>query len=112
MCAHLSGMIMQPCFRVEKIDYRRFRGSISGLGFAYCDFYQHNARAEMISRGPESRTHITRRMRPSAAAPPEPAAPMRAAPIQSAPVVSVQSSPMASPQSPEQQPLPEAAKSR
>src|SRR5262249_5723862 len=36
MCAHLSGMIMQPCFRVERIDYRRFRGSIAGLGFAYC----------------------------------------------------------------------------
>jgi hypothetical protein len=34
MCAHLSGMILQPCFRVEKIDYRRFRGSIAGLGFA------------------------------------------------------------------------------
>ena len=50
MCAHLSGMIIQPCFRVEKIDYRRFRGSISGLGFAYCDFYQHNPRAEMMSR--------------------------------------------------------------
>src|ERR1700738_4944131 len=87
MCAHLSGMIMQPCFRVEKIDYRRFRGSIAGLGFAYCDFYKHNARAEMISRGPESRPHITPRMRPSAAAPPEPAAPMQAAPVQSAPVV-------------------------
>jgi hypothetical protein len=50
MCAHLSGMILQPCFRVEKIDYRRFRGSIAGLGFAYCDFYKHDARAEMISR--------------------------------------------------------------
>jgi hypothetical protein len=24
MCAHLSGVILQPCFRVEKIDYRRF----------------------------------------------------------------------------------------
>src|SRR5271169_1285868 len=58
MCAHLSGMIMQPCFRVEKIDYRRFRGSISGLGFAYCDFYQHNPRAEMMSRLPEPRTRI------------------------------------------------------
>ena len=55
MCAHLSGMIMQPCFRVEKIDYRRFRGSIAGLGFAYCDFYQHNTRAEMMSRLPEPR---------------------------------------------------------
>jgi hypothetical protein len=55
MCAHLSGMIMQPCFRVEKIDYRRFRGSIAGLGFAYCDFYQRNPRAEMMSRPPEPR---------------------------------------------------------
>jgi hypothetical protein len=70
MCAHLSSMILQPCFRVEKIDYRRFRGSIAGLGFAYCDFYKHDARAEMISRGPESRTHVTRRMPPSASAHP------------------------------------------
>jgi hypothetical protein len=113
MCAHLSSMILQPCFRVEKIDYRRFRGSIAGLGFAYCDFYKHDARAEMISRGPESRTHITRRQLPSASAHPSGrAAPMQADAAQSAPVVSVESSPMASPQSPEQAPLPEPAKSR
>ncbi len=62
MCAHLSGLPMQPCFRVEKIDYRSFRGSIAGLGFAYCDFSQHNARAQIISRGPEPRTRITSRM--------------------------------------------------
>lgn len=117
MCAHLSGMIMQPCFRVEKIDYRRFRGSISGLGFAYCDFYQHNARADMISRGPEPRTRFTSRTPPAAAQAPR-TAPVQAAPAQSAPVVSVQSSPMAPPPQ-EQQPLqqqkqpaaaPEAAK--
>jgi hypothetical protein len=97
MCAHLSGMIMQPCFRVEKIDYRRFRGSISGLGFAYCDFYQHNPRAEMMSRLPEPRTRITSRTAPPAAAQPGRTAPFQAAPGQSAPVVSVQSSPMAAP---------------
>jgi hypothetical protein len=98
MCAHLSGMIMQPCFRVEKIDYRRFRGSISGLGFAYCDFYQHNPRAEMMSRLPEPRTRITsRRTAPPAAAQPGRTAPFQAAPAQSAPVVSVQSAPMAPP---------------
>jgi hypothetical protein len=86
MCAHLSGLPMQPCFRVEKIDYRRFRGSIAGLGFAYCDFAQHNARAEMISRGPEPRTRVTSRM-------PAPAAPAQTAPVvpvQAAPVVPVQ----------------------
>jgi hypothetical protein len=114
MCAHLSGMIMQPCFRVEKIDYRRFRGSISGLGFAYCDFYQHNPRAEMMSRLPEPRTRITSRTAPPAAAQPGRTAPFQAAPGQSAPVVSVQSSPMAAPPQeqqaqPQQQPAAAAA---
>ena len=45
VCAHLKGLIVTPCFRVQKIDYHSFRGSISGLGFAYCDFKQHNPRA-------------------------------------------------------------------
>jgi hypothetical protein len=45
MCAHLAGLPIEPCFRVQKIDYRSFRGSISGLSFAYCDFYQRNPRA-------------------------------------------------------------------
>ena len=97
MCAHLSGMMLTPCFRVEKIDYRRFRGSIAGLGFAYCDFAQHNARADMISRLPEPRTRMTSRMAPPAGAQPAPTAPLQAAPAQPAPVVSVQSSPMAPP---------------
>jgi hypothetical protein len=53
MCAHLSGLPLTPCFRVQKIDYRSFRGSIAGLGFAYCDFYQHNPRPQMVSGPPE-----------------------------------------------------------
>jgi hypothetical protein len=44
MCAHLAGLPIEPCFRVQKIDYRSFRGSIAGLSFAYCDFYQRNPR--------------------------------------------------------------------
>lgn len=90
MCAHLSGLPMQPCFRVQKIDYRSFRGSIAGLGFAYCDFSQHNARAQMISRGPEPRTRITSRI-------PAPvlAAPAQALPLQTAPVVPVEAIPVA-----------------
>jgi hypothetical protein len=98
MCAHLTGMMLTPCFRVEKIDYRRFRGSLSGLGFAYCDFAQHNARAEMISRAPDlPRTRMTSRVPPPPGMPAAPASP-------SAPVVSVQSAPMAPPQ-PQQQPV-------
>ena len=54
MCAHLNGLPMQPCFRVQKLDYRSFRGSISGLGFAYCDFYRHDPRGQLTS-GPVER---------------------------------------------------------
>lgn len=62
VCAHLSGLPLEPCFRIQKIDYRSFRGSISGFGFAYCDFQQHNARAQMIthSASPESATAARR----------------------------------------------------
>src|ERR1700728_3761386 len=34
MCAHLPGLIITPCFRVQKLSHRSFRGSVSGLGFA------------------------------------------------------------------------------
>jgi hypothetical protein len=107
MCAHLSGLPVQPCFRVEKIDYRRFRGSISGLSFAYCDFAQHNARTEIISRAPEPRTPLSSRMpaqagqaqpapvqpAPEQAAPVQPA-PVQPAPVAVAPVLPVQAAPM------------------
>jgi hypothetical protein len=50
MCAHLSGLPITPCFRVQKLDYRSFRGSLSGLSFAYCDFYQRgNPRTRLIT---------------------------------------------------------------
>jgi hypothetical protein len=52
MCAHLPGLPIEPCFKVQRIDYRSFRGSIAGLGFAYCDFYQRNPRSQLISSAP------------------------------------------------------------
>lgn len=53
VCAHLPGLPIQPCFKVQKIDYHSFRGSIWGLGFAYCDFYQRNPRAALTRREPK-----------------------------------------------------------
>jgi hypothetical protein len=53
MCAHLAGLPFTPCFRVEKLDYKSFRGSLAGLNFAYCDFYQRNPRSQLISRHSE-----------------------------------------------------------
>jgi hypothetical protein len=55
VCAHLPGLPIEPCFKVQKLDHRSFRGSLSGLGFAYCDFYQHNPRSRLISSAPEPR---------------------------------------------------------
>jgi hypothetical protein len=67
MCAHLRGLPIEPCFRVQKLDHHSFRGSLSGLGFAYCDFIQRNARSQLShradARAPE--TVATARPRPS-----------------------------------------------
>src|SRR6266540_2447105 len=38
VCASVKGMPFQPCFNVIRTSDHSFRGAISGLGFAYCDF--------------------------------------------------------------------------
>jgi len=52
ICAHLAGLPIEPCFKVQRIDDQSFRGSIAGFDFAYCDFYQHQRRAQLMSRFP------------------------------------------------------------
>jgi hypothetical protein len=37
-CASLKGMPFEPCFNINRMSDRSFRGSVSGMGFAYCDF--------------------------------------------------------------------------
>lgn len=44
VCASLRGLPLEPCFNLNKTDAHSFRGSVSGLGFAYCDFTQRNNR--------------------------------------------------------------------
>jgi hypothetical protein len=34
---------------VQTIDNRSFRGSVAGLDFAYCDFYQRSPRTHLVS---------------------------------------------------------------
>jgi hypothetical protein len=41
VCAAIKGVPFEPCFNLDKRDERSFRGSVSGMGFAYCDF-RHN----------------------------------------------------------------------
>lgn len=52
ICASLHGMPFQPCFAVNQIDSRSFRGSLMGLSFAYCDFTRRNPRLELSSSVP------------------------------------------------------------
>ena len=46
-CASLKGVSFEPCFDLVKIDDYSFRGSVSGLGFAYCNFTRR-ARSDFI----------------------------------------------------------------
>jgi hypothetical protein len=42
VCASLPRSIVQPCFYLERTNATGFRGSILGLGYAYCDFTLHS----------------------------------------------------------------------
>jgi hypothetical protein len=46
-CASLRGVPFEPCFNLDRTSQVSFRGSISGLGFAYCDFNRRSARSEL-----------------------------------------------------------------
>ena len=46
-CATLRGVPFEPCFNVERTSQVSFRGSISGLGFAYCNFTRRGSRGDL-----------------------------------------------------------------
>jgi hypothetical protein len=58
VCASVSGVPMQPCFNVDKTDPQSFRGSISGLRFAYCDFTRRNDKQRMVRTTDGPRTPL------------------------------------------------------
>ena len=47
VCASIKGIPFEPCFNLDKKDDRNFRGSVSGMNFAYCDF-RHQGAAQML----------------------------------------------------------------
>ena len=49
VCASMQGLPFQPCFNLQKIDQASFRGSISGLGFAYCEFNRKSGRIDLAT---------------------------------------------------------------
>ncbi|MBN9599025.1 MAG: hypothetical protein J0G28_05045 [Afipia sp.] len=65
VCASLRGMPFEPCFNLNKSDEISFRGSVSGLGFAYCDFRRQGNVRTLLTRA------ITRSRKPRSLHPPE-----------------------------------------
>src|SRR4030088_2302950 len=50
VCAAIKGIPFEPCFNLDKKDERSFRGSVSGIGFAYCDFHHQGAVQMLMAR--------------------------------------------------------------
>ncbi|MGE0565265.1 MAG: hypothetical protein AB7O50_12190 [Pseudolabrys sp.] len=75
VCASLRGMPVEPCFNLHRIDNNSFRGSISGLGFASCEFTRmYSRRVNVAARArvtkPSARSTSPIALRPSLAAVP------------------------------------------
>jgi hypothetical protein len=66
ICASLRGALFQPCFNVVQTSAKSFRGSLKGLGFAYCDFVRRNPRLELAGGEPHpQQAQSTIALRPS-----------------------------------------------
>lgn len=55
VCASVRGMPFEPCFNLTKTSANSFRGSVNGLGFAYCDFERRD-RPMVASAQPRRRS--------------------------------------------------------
>jgi len=63
VCASVRGMSMQPCFNVEQTGSDSFRGSVTGLGFAYCQFTRRNPRLQVAQSDEPMSLRSTRSIR-------------------------------------------------
>jgi hypothetical protein len=58
VCASIRGLPIEPCFNLTRNDSNSFRGAISGLGFAYCDFVRGNPRTTIADRAYHRPLHL------------------------------------------------------
>ena len=52
VCASVRGLPIQPCFNLIRTSENTFRGSISGLSFAYCEFSNPHTNVASSSHDP------------------------------------------------------------
>jgi hypothetical protein len=67
VCASIKGIPFEPCFNIDKRDDRSFRGSVSGMGFAYCDFRHQGASQMLMARSVARPRSLNRREEPARA---------------------------------------------
>jgi hypothetical protein len=67
VCASIKGLPFEPCFNIDKRDDRSFRGSVSGMGFAYCDFRHQGASQMLMARSVARPRSLHRREEPARA---------------------------------------------
>src|SRR5215208_2357523 len=65
VCASIKGLPFEPCFNLDKRDDRSFRGSVSGMGFAYCDFRHQGASQMLMARSVARPRSLLRREEPA-----------------------------------------------
>jgi len=99
VCASIKGLPFEPCFNLDKRDDRSFRGSVSGMGFAYCDFRHQGASQMLMARSVARPRSLNRRDEPSrsADARAEVTARVETPPVESAKLEPVKSEPKAEP---------------
>lgn len=49
VCASVKGLPFEPCFNLQKTSNESFRGSVSGMNFAACEFKRRGGRAEFAN---------------------------------------------------------------
>jgi hypothetical protein len=99
VCASIKGLPFEPCFNIDKRDDRSFRGSVSGMGFAYCDFRHQGASQMLMARSVARPRSLNRREDParSADARAEVTARVETPPVESAKLEPVKSEPKVEP---------------
>src|SRR4029078_476136 len=59
VCASLARTPFEPCFNLDRTSEVSFRGSVSGMSFAYCDF-RHQGGTQMLMARAVARTRSHR----------------------------------------------------
>ncbi len=65
VCASLRGLPFEPCFNLDKTSEVSFRGSVSGMGFAYCDFRHQGGGSQMLMARAVPHPRSSRRVDPT-----------------------------------------------